>query len=178
MFCVILASRLNQIVAVCCPTTVYKYCSTWCCGKGACNIFCCNCGHGYRDGGCNHEYWVTYKWMNIYQWCNKGYPDGYVYDRDYKISRCGDRREDRSIVNETAVNDYFMERLLKDTKELFQKIDVDGDNFLTLEESEFYLKNYKGLKRSTSDNSLEKDIMRIDINNDGLISPKEFDESL
>ena len=181
IFCVILAARLNQILALCCPTTAAKhYCSTWCCGQGACNIFCCNCGHGYSDGGCTNEYWRNYlKWHG-----HMGPEDGYIWQRDGLLpSYEGHLRSDgiytlwkRSIGNETK--DYFRERLLKDTKELFQAIDVDGDNFLTLEESEFYLKNYKGLKRSTSDHTLEREIMRIDINNDGMISPKEFDESL
>ena len=156
MCCVILAARLHQSLAICCRSGLAnRYCSSYCCGRGACNIFCCNCGHkGHDDADCNDEYWSNYHARKHYRvWHGK-----------------------RSIVNETE--DYLKERLLKDTKELFQTIDVDGDNFLTLEESEFYLKNYKGLKRSTSDHTLEREIMRIDINNDGMISPKEFDESL
>ena len=44
----------NQTSAECCGWSVNNICNhvtvppdKWCCGKGECNIFCCNC-----DGGC------------------------------------------------------------------------------------------------------------------------------
>ena len=59
----------------------------------------------------------------------------------------------------------------------FRTIDIDGSNGITLEEAKMYLKNKTKLKRNV-EISIQKDIRKMDTNNDGIISPQEFDESL
>ena len=59
----------------------------------------------------------------------------------------------------------------------FKEIDIDGSNDISIHEANIYLKNKTRLrKRATF--SLEKEFARMDKNNDGTISPSEFDESL
>ena len=59
----------------------------------------------------------------------------------------------------------------------FKEIDIDGSNDISIHEAYNYLKNKTRLmKRGTF--SLEKEFATMDENNDGTISPSEFDESL
>jgi len=70
-----------QLVAECCPGMFlggYQVCKdgyrTWnCCGKGACNIFCCNC-----DGGCRVP-------QNCTGWDK--YCEGQVTDCEYNCNK-------------------------------------------------------------------------------------------
>ena len=64
-----------------------------------------------------------------------------------------------------------------DAETYFKRIDADGSNGITVEETDIFLKNQTTFKRSLSF-SLQKEIVMMDKNNDGLISPEEFDESL
>ena len=59
----------------------------------------------------------------------------------------------------------------------FKRIDSDQDNTITIEEANVYLGNNTKFKRS-SRFPLQMQIMMVDINNDGKISPEEFDDSL
>ena len=59
----------------------------------------------------------------------------------------------------------------------FKEIDIDGSNDISIHEANNYLKNNtRAMKRETF--SLEKEFATMDENNDGIISPSEFDESL
>ena len=124
--------RLRLIDAECCYGTFFYtrsyQCGGYCCGRGPCNIFCCNC-----DNGCK----------------NKNY-----------------ERATGSLQNVSLIADTH-----------FRTIDIDGSNGITLEEAKMYLKNKTKLKRNV-EISIQKDIRKMDTNNDGIISPQEFDESL
>ena len=59
----------------------------------------------------------------------------------------------------------------------FKEVDNDGSNDISIHEAYNYHKNKTRLmKRGTF--SLEKEFATMDKNNDGTISPSEFDESL
>jgi hypothetical protein len=76
----------------------------------------------------------------------------------------------RSITNEA-------EQYLVGAEKLFQRIDIDGDNLLTVGETVFYFETHKRFKSSTNI-SFNEEIKKMDMNYDGKISPDEFDESL
>ena len=143
----LVTSQLKFTDAVCCRSVVfvapgYGGCGDgYCCGRGPCNIFCCNC-----DGGCKKRW----------EW------DGKESIRNKRITR-----EARSMVQNTSLT----------SATYFRNIDIDGSNAITMEEAEMYLKNEPKFKRNVGI-SLQKHIRRMDTNNDGIISLKEFDESL
>ena len=60
----------------------------------------------------------------------------------------------------------------------FKDIDVDGSKTITIHEANEYLENQKLLKRSINLISVEQEFRKMDNNNDGFISPNEFDKSL
>ena len=92
----------------------------YCCGCGACNIFCCNC-----DSGCDLEYWE-------YKWNTKGKPPG---------ENCGHKK--REIVN-TSRNISLKAGLL------FKEVDIDRNTAITMEEAIRYLTNNTRVKKSTT----------------------------
>ena len=155
-----IVAQLTNVDAECCKSVsvaamdyfmdlfgIPDKCGPWCCGCGACNIFCCNC----KDG-CNHL-WTSY-------WNNRGY--------SYPFT-CNHRK--RGITGSTFRN-VSLEAAM-----LFKSIDINGNNAITNEEAAKYLENSAIYKRSTSF-SLHQELGNMDINNDGIISPEEFDESL
>ena len=60
---------------------------------------------------------------------------------------------------------------------LFKSIDVNGNNAITNEEAANYLETSLKIKRSATF-SIHNELRKMDINNDGIISPNEFDDSL
>ena len=61
--------------------------------------------------------------------------------------------------------------------ELFKSIDTNGNNDISNEEAANYFKtNPKSLRSTTI--SLDWELRKLDINNDGKVSPNEFDDSL
>ena len=58
----------------------------------------------------------------------------------------------------------------------FNEMDYDGDLLLSLEESRSYFT--KNGRHHFDEKTLQLDIGKIDTNQDGFISPKEFDEIL
>ena len=76
----------------------------------------------------------------------------------------------RSIGNES-------ERYSRDAKFHFKTIDMNNDNFLTMDEARSHFEKHEGHKRIIA-NNLETGIRKIDLNNDGLVSLEEFDETL
>ena len=62
-------------------------------------------------------------------------------------------------------------------QELFNEVDADGSRNLTIDEADQYLKNQYQYKRDTTF-SLRDEIEKMDANEDGIISPFEFDSSL
>ena len=120
----------------------------YCCGCGSCNIFCCNCA-----GGCNNEYWTS-----------KSYNFAKYWDHDH----CGHKK--REIVN-TSRNVSLKAGLL------FKKVDIDGNNAITMGEANIYLTNNTRVKKSTAF-SMDHELRIMDTNRDRMISPEEFDSSL
>ena len=101
----------------------------WCCGKGPCNIFCCNCWHGL----------------------------------------CKATWKKRSVGHETEEH--------IGAEKLFELVDGNRDNNVTMVEAGRYFQKQKNFKR-TIDLQLKLEFKKIDVNDDGIISPAEFDESL
>ena len=125
------------------------HCGTHCCGCGACNIFCCNC-----DNGCK------LKWTRFWRrQCGYDEPD-----------TCWHKKK-REIQEATIRNDSL------EAKMLFGSIDIDGNNAITNDEAATYFESNPKFERSTSF-SLDHELRKMDTNNDGMISPNEFDESL
>ena len=134
----------------------------FCCGCGSCNIFCCNCGNGcnwgyayekFRDEDELHDYHEYLIWQGV----------------ETIESNCGHKK--REIMATTYQNDSL------DADKLFKSIDINGNNAINIKEAAAYLKNSTVSKRSASF-SLGHELSRMDTNNDGIISPDEFDESL
>ena len=62
-------------------------------------------------------------------------------------------------------------------QELFNEVDADGSRNLTIDEADQYLRSQSQYKRDTKF-SLRDEIEKMDTNEDGIISPFEFDSSL
>ena len=60
---------------------------------------------------------------------------------------------------------------------LFKSIDTSGNNAISDEEATIYFETTSKYRQS-SIFSLKKELDKMDINNDGVISPNEFDDSL
>ena len=60
---------------------------------------------------------------------------------------------------------------------LFKKVDIDGNNAITMGEVNSYFTNNTRFKKSTT-SSIDHEVRKMDTNRDGIISPKEFDSSL
>ena len=162
ILCLSITGRLKPTKAYCCPGT-FSHCGSFCCGNGACNIFCCNCGCG-KKCGCQG----MMEMKNI--WTEAGRPNKWKYLLE-KIRRDGmAKRYSRSIANET-------ERFLSDAHVYFKTIDINNDNFLTMEEAKVHFEKHPGNKRSIVE-PWEQGVKELDVNNDGMISPVEFDETL
>ena len=146
----VLLTQLSIVNAVCCGHGYcgYKY-GGWCCGCGACNIFCCNCANG-----CNREYTVKKPYHHHNTDCN---------------------HKKRSVF--TLAQNVSLEAEM-----LFKTIDIDGNNAINITEADDYFKTSPMSKRSahffTHISSLRNEIKNMDANDDGQLSPEEFDESL
>ena len=144
---------MSYVEAECCGGSNDCNGGNMCCGCGSCNMFCCNCDHG-----CNRDYWNGY--------LSKKYPN---YKGPYGPGTCWHRKK-RDIVN-TSRNVSLAAGLL------FKKVDIDGNNAITIGEANSYLTNKTRVKKSTTF-SIDHELIRMDRNRDGIISPGEFDVSL
>ena len=63
-------------------------------------------------------------------------------------------------------------------QELFKSIDANDNNVICMEEAYSHFKNQTISKRSGDYSYLEENIKLMDRNDDGVISPGEFDDSL
>jgi len=133
----------------------------WCCGCGACNVFCCNC-----ENGCN------WGWKHFY-----GYEDYEDNDAsEYPQSQmCGHKK--RAIMKRPFQN------ASSNADQLFKRIDINGNNAINIKEAAAYLKNSTISKRSASLKRsasffIGHELRKMDTNNDGIISPDEFDATL
>ena len=161
----------TQLNGECCTNHNWEYCDNWCCGCGACNIFCCNCADG-----CNLHWWHNSIYMHTTP------PYGAVWDPTFPgdwtnwleahghEKSCTHRR--KRMVSNTKRNSTW------EALNLFKSIDVDENNTICTGEAYAYFKNQTNIKRSITYSQLEKDMKIMDKNNDGLISPGEFDNNL
>ena len=62
-------------------------------------------------------------------------------------------------------------------RELFNEVDADGSQNITIDEADHYLKRQSQYKRETKF-SIRDEIEKMDENKDGIILPLEFDSSL
>ena len=144
----------------CCSSSAYdnKYfthgspCKSFCCGCGPCNIFCCNCADG-----CRKSYWDFWKTYHDNDW----------YWLKGKTFRCGHKKK-------RQIDSYYS---YSKAQELFNEVDADGSRNITIDEADQYLKGQSKYKRDTKF-SLRDEIEKMDANEDGIISPFEFDSSL
>ena len=128
-----------------------------CCGSRFfehCDTWCCGCGSCNIfccncANGCNNEYW-------------------HGLSRKFNVQRCDHWK--RNTMGSSGNSSLAAEAY-------FRTIDSDDDRTITLEEAEVYLKNQTKFKRNLGI-SLPKKFRSMDINNDGLISSHEFDDSL
>ena len=122
-----------------------------------CHSFCCGCGPcnifccNCADG-CNRDWWNDYK--------------GTKWARG-KAPRCGHKKK-------RQIDSYYS---YSKAQELFNEVDADGSRNITLDEADQYLKSQPQYKRDTKF-SLRNEIEKMDENEDGIISPFEFDSSL
>ena len=85
------------------------------------------------------------------------------------VKRCGHWNKREISSNST------MKHLMANKK--FKEIDIDGNNDISINEASNYLENNTRFKKSATF-SVKKEFAKMDKNNDGIISPSEFDESL
>ena len=135
-------------------------CDSYCCGCGACNIFCCNCADGCKKGW--WDVWRGTKWT-------KG--KTFRCERERKKNWGKPRFYDP---HKREINSYYSN---SKELELFNEVDADGSRNLTIDEADQYLKSQSQYKRDTKF-SLKDEIEKVDTNEDGIISPFEFDSSL
>ena len=85
------------------------------------------------------------------------------------VKRCGHWNK-RDMSSNPRMKDSMADKM-------FKEIDIDGNNNISIHEANNFIENStKSKKRATF--SLEKEFAKMDENNDGIISPSEFDESL
>ena len=120
-----------------------------------CGSYCCGCGRcnifccNCADG-CNRMYWSS------------------DYPASLWSTSCNHKKQE-------TLNSFKNASL--EAGILFNSVDIDGSNAITMREANNYLKSKKEFKRSTLF-SFNNGLKIMDINNDGVISPEEFDESL
>ena len=93
----------------------------------------------------------------------------------YKALTCGHWNKKRDL-------DQNSKNASLEADKLFREVDVDDSRDITKNETKQFLANKMKLKRSAllsfTHSSFEKVFAKMDENNDGMISPFEFDESL
>ena len=152
-----------------------------------CNIFCCNCdggkclGQGMTDDqrakAARLALWRSknmFEYMEIYQYGSyeeRIHMDG--SDQKWK-AQCFDYSNYRPFI-------YWNEG--DEARILFSRGDINGDEFISIEEAEiFFEKQYHhngtSLRRRVGNFWVGEEIKKMDRNQDGVLSPSEFDESL
>ena len=161
-FCVILLAVLNETTGICCQgdwlwfecgRTVNPYTNRW--EKGF--LYDLDIAVPKERGGEGYC-------------CGVGKCNIFCCNCEYGICHFGMWVLKRSTTNNTKL-------LASHAEKIFQRVDIDGDNAITTEEAEVYFENHKYLKRNTNI-KISREIKEMDINDDGLITPEEFDESL
>ena len=135
-----------------------SYVEATCCGTdNYCSMggWCCGCGSCNIfccncDNGCNRLWWAE------------------VWGKVASKVKCGHKK--REITNTSRTDS------LK-AGQLFKKVDIDGNNVITMAEANSYLINNTRVKKSTNF-SIDHELRKMDTNRDGLITQEEFDSSL
>ena len=120
IFCLMVIIKWSDVEADCCPGHWMENCGTWCCGCGACNIFCCNCAYG-----CNRRYYEHHIGGDI---------------RSKQGLLCGHKKK-------RNIDSYYS---YSKAQKLFNEVDADGSRNITIDEADQYLKNQSQYKRDTS----------------------------
>ena len=132
-----------------------------CAGCGPCNIFCCNC-----DNGCNNKWHAFENRHELTSYYKKGHAGK---------STCGHWDKKREI----ALNS---KNASLEADKLFRDVDTDDSRSISINETKKFLANKTKFKRSLllsfKHSSFEEEFAKMDENNDRMISPFEFDESL
>ena len=115
-----------------------------------CDTFCCGCG------ACNLFC------CNCADGCN------WAYGQYWRVKIHCDHKKKR------YTDSYYVR---SNAQQLFNEVDTDGSQNITIDEADKYLKNRRQDKRDTTF-SLKDQIEEMDENMDGVISPFEFDSSL
>ena len=159
LFGAILPILLPQSVAVCCRFNLFS-----CCGYHPCNIFCCNCGgppkcdRGGNCGICSHPMCQ-----------HKRYQDSFFI-----------KWGKRETKPRTPI--HLQKGNTNDTEERFAMVDINRDKFISIEEADIFFKaqekKHYPIKRSANSFDVMEEIIKLDTNGDGLLSPKEFDDDL
>ncbi|TLS26749.1 hypothetical protein PpBr36_04280 [Pyricularia pennisetigena] len=134
---------------------------TSCCGKGKCNIFCCNC-----DGGCKPK---DQCWGISQPICWAGPNNVYCArsvgaEASSKPSDFHDAAE--GSLGSSVVGLSAEERRAEDVK-VFNKVDVDGKGFFTYGE-------FLGFAGEPDSEALEEYFAKFDRNGDGVINVDEM----
>ena len=103
---------------------------------------------------CNCENGCNRQWHSWYPW-KKG-------------SKCGHWNKKRELAQNS-------ENASLEADKLFRDIDTDDSRHISITETKQFLASKMNFKRSAS---FEEDFAKMDKNNDGMISPFEFDELL
>merc|ERR1712038_751967 len=144
------------------PTTASQ-----CCGRGACNIFCCNCGDGCR---CNKAEGCKYYGRPCDQYSDGGIDHG------------NNGRRGRLWWSNVEVEDDLP---LRGGRSIMKLADTDGDGMISVVEASDYLVADGKMHQSEAVASFRagEDIApewfrSIDNDGDGLIAPGELDHDL
>ena len=111
------------------------------------------------------------------------------HDHDVQKSNCF---QDARFGDDNHFGAYFGKRSARfdisakyhhEAGNLFSKVDINGDDFISIEEAENFFEkqghhNRTNKRRSASNFFFGEEIRKMDENRDGLLSPSEFDESL
>jgi len=126
-----------------------------CCSSGACNVFCCNCGGPCRTNSTPTTTTTTSSFDNNRKKRELFEISNGIYDDNVEVEN-----------NVEAVNSALK----------FLAIDLNNDRRISFEEAEAYVYSQQSRRFSMAKASRVW-FSSMDTDNDGFISPWEFDES-
>ena len=149
---IFLSAVMLQLTAACCS---FKGLSS-CCGKGKCNIFCCNC-----DGGCKSkcDCWFAGCWTS----CSTTSPTCRTSCADNRPKNCPTHAQ------MAALNDSITPQSVQTDEDMFNEVDINGIGHFAY--PEFLVRT--GWEDSEAS---KKHFAKFDRNGDGVITIEEMRE--